>query len=186
MRKVIYAINMTIEGCCDHTKLSGSDEIYEYYTSMLKDVDGLLYGRKTYQLMVPFWPEIAKKHSGSTKPMNDFAQAFDSVREIIVISQTLGRAEEKNTKIIRANLQEEILKLKHEPGKDILTGGVNIPTQLIQLGLVDELRIVIQPIVVGEGVRLLEGVSLPQKLQFNLINSRTFQSGSLALRYLKS
>ena len=184
MRKLVFAINITIDGCCDHTKLGGNEEVHEYHTNLLRDVDLLLFGRKTYQLMVPFWPDVAKNHSGQTKAMNEFAQAFDSVNNIVVFSQSLEKAEGKKTRIVRTNLQNEILKLKQEQGKNILTGGVNIPSQLIELGLVDEYHVVIQPLVVGEGTRLLEGISLEEKL--NLVESKIFPSGCVALRYLKS
>jgi len=184
MRKLVFAINITIDGCCDHTKLGGNEEVHEYHTNLLRDVDLLVFGRKTYQLMVPFWPDVAKNHSGQTKAMNEFAQAFDSVNNIVVFSQSLERAEGKKTRIVRTNLQDEIIKLKQEQGKNILTGGVNIPSQLIELGLVDEYHVVIQPLVVGEGTRLLEGVSLQEKL--NLVESKIFPSGCVALRYLKS
>ena len=184
MRKVIFGINLTLDGCCDHTKLGADDEIHDYYTDLMRDVDLFVFGRKTYQLMVPFWPDVAKNHSGPTKAMNDFAQAFAS-RSIVVFSQSLDRAEGENTRIVRANLQDEILKLKQEPGKNILVGGVSLPSQLVQLGLVDEYRFVVQPIIVGEGTRLFEGLSLPEKLQLQLIESKVFKSGSVALRYLK-
>jgi hypothetical protein len=101
MRKVIFAINMTLDGCCDHTKVDGDDELHEYHAHLLRDVDLLVFGRKTYQLMVPFWPDVAKNHSGQTRAMNEFAQAFDSVNSIIVFSRTLDRAEGKNTRIVR-------------------------------------------------------------------------------------
>jgi dihydrofolate reductase len=182
MRNVIFGINLTLDGCCDHTKLSGDDEVHEYYTHLMRDVDLLVFGRKTYQLMVPFWPDVAKNHSGQTKAMNEFAQAFDS-NNIIVFSQSLDRAEGKNTRIVRTNLQDEILKLKQEQGKNILIGGVSLPSQLIELGLVDEYHCVVQPIIVGEGRRLLEGISLQERLR--LVESKIFKSGCVALRYLK-
>jgi|ERR1043165_5176524 dihydrofolate reductase len=185
MRNLIFAINLTLDGCCDHTKLGGDEEVHDYHTQLLRDADVLLYGRKTYQLMVPFWPEIAKNHSGQTRALNDFAQAFVSVNNIIVFSRTLDRAEGSNTRIVRSNLQDEILRLKQEPGKDILTGGVSIPSQLIELGLVDECRFVIQPIIAGEGRRLFDDVSLPEKLRLRLVESKVFNSGTVALRYLK-
>src|SRR6185369_5307400 len=184
MRKLIYAINITLDGCCDHTKLSGYEEIYEYYTHLMRDVDLLVYGRKTYQLMVPFWPDVAKNQSGLTRAMNEFAQAFDS-NDIVVFSESLDTAEGENTRIVRSNLQDEILNLKQQPGKNILTGGVSIPSQLIELGLVDEYSFVVQPILVGEGRRLLEDVRLPEKLQVKLVESKTFKSGCVALRYVK-
>jgi len=183
MRKLIYAINITLDGCCDHTKTQRpNEEIFEYYTHLLRDADLLVYGRKTYQLMVPYWPDIAKNQS-ETKAANEFARTFDSINRV-VFSQSLDSAE-GNTRIVRTNLKDEILKLKQEQGKNILIGGVAIPSQLIELGLVDEYRFVIQPIIAGEGRRLLEGISLPQKLQLKLVDSKIFKSGCVALRYLK-
>ena len=185
MRNLIFAINLTIDGCCDHTKGIVDDEMLEYHTQLVRDAGVFVYGRKTYQLMVPYWPDIAKDHSGETKTEIEFAQAFDSINKIIVFSKTLDKAEGKNTEIIRTNLKDEILKLKQEKGKSILTGGADIPSQLIQLGLVDEYHIVVHPVIAGEGRRLLEGISLPEKLQLKLVESKIFKSGSVALRYVK-
>jgi dihydrofolate reductase len=184
MRKLIFALNLTLDGCCDHTKLSGSDEIHEHFTHLLRDVDLLLYGRKTYQLMVPFWPDVARNQSGQSKATNEFAQAFTSIN-MIVFSRTLDKAESENTRIVRTNLQDEILKLKQEQGKNILTGGVSLPSQLIELGLVDEYHFVVHPFVVGEGRRLLDGTSLPERLQLQLVESKIFDAGAVALRYVK-
>ncbi len=182
MRKLIYAINVTLDGCCDHTKQTADDETLEYYTQLLREVDLSVYGRKTYQLMVPYWPDIAKSHS-ETKAENDFADAFDSMNRV-VFSRSLENAEAK-TRIVRTDLKDEILRLKQEPGKYILTGGVAVPSQLIELGLVDEYRLVIQPVIAGGGIRLAEGVSLPEKLRLKLADSRILKSGCVALRYVK-
>ena len=183
MRNVIFAINITLDGCCDHTKQLADDETHEYFTQLLREVDLLVFGRKTYQLMVPFWPEVAKNQS-MTKASNEFARTFDSINKI-VFSRSLASAEDRNTRIVRTNLHDEILKLKQEQGKNILIGGVSIPSQLIELGLVDEYRFVVSPIVAGEGRRLLEGVSLPERLQLKFVDSKIFESGPVALRYLK-
>ena len=183
MRNVIFAINITLDGCCDHTKTIADEELLEYYTHLMRDVDLLVFGRKTYQLMVPFWPEVAKNQS-MTRASNEFARTFDSINKI-VFSRSLDSAEDRNTRIIRTNLHGEILKLKQEQGKNILLGGVSVPSQLIELGLVDEYRFVVGPIVAGEGRRLLEGVSLPGRLQLKLVESKFFESGCVALHYSK-
>jgi len=183
MRKVIFAINTTLDGCVDHTKQVADDETHEYFTDLLREGDLLVYGRKTYQLMVPFWPEVAKTQS-MTKALNEFAKTFDSIKKI-VFSRSLDSIEDRNTRIVHTNLHDEILKLKQEPGKNILVGGVSLPSQLIELGLVDEYVWRISPVVVGEGRRLLEGVSLQERLQVQLVESKVFKSGSVALRYLK-
>lgn len=183
MKKLIFAINTTLDGCVDHTKQFADDETHEFFTQLMRDVDLQVFGRKTYQLMVPFWPEVAKSQS-MTKASNEFARAFVSINKI-VFSRTLDSAEDKSTRIVRTDLHDEILKLKQEPGKNILVGGVDIPSQLIELGLVDEYRFVVGPIVAGEGRRLLEGVSLSERLQLKLVDSKIFKSGCVALRYLK-
>ncbi|MFZ0959174.1 MAG: dihydrofolate reductase family protein [Candidatus Sulfotelmatobacter sp.] len=183
MRNVIFAINLTLDGCCDHTKFNPDEETHDYFTQLMRDVDLLVFGRKTYQLMVPYWPDIAKSQS-ETKSDIEFAQAFVSKKKV-VFSRSLASAEDGNTRIVRTNLRDEILKLKQEQGKNILAGGVDVPSQLIELGLVDEFRFVVGPILAGKGRRLLEGVSLPEKLQLKLAESKVFKSGWVALRYLK-
>ncbi|MGO8794101.1 MAG: dihydrofolate reductase family protein [Candidatus Sulfotelmatobacter sp.] len=184
MRNVIYAINLTLDGCCDHTKFNPDEDLLDHYTRLLRDDAGLLvYGRKTYQLMVPYWPDIAKSQS-ETKADIEFAQAFVSKKKV-VFSRSLASAEEEDTRIVRTNLRDEILKLKQEPGKNILVGGVDIPSQLMQLDLIDEYRIVVAPVIVGAGRRLFEGVTPPEKRRLKLVESKTFESGSIALRYLK-
>jgi dihydrofolate reductase len=183
MRNVIFAINITLDGCCDHTKSIADDELLEYHTHLLRGVDLLVFGRKTYQLMVPYWPDAAKDPS-ETKASIEFAQTFVSTNKI-VFSRSLDSAEGSNTRIVRESLPDEILQLKQQQGKSILTGGVAVPSQLIQLGLVDEFHFVVHPIIAGEGKRLLEGVSVPEKLQLKLVASKLFASGCVALHYLK-
>ena len=183
MRNVIFAINITLDGCVDHTQQIGGDETHEYFTHLIRSVDLLVFGRKTYELMVPFWPEVAKNQN-MTKASNEFARTFVSLNKI-VFSRSLESAEDEKTRIVRSNLRDEILKLKHEQGKGILLGGVSVPSQLIELGLIDEYLFVVNPLVAGEGRRLLEGVSLEETLQVKLVESKIFKAGSVALRYLK-
>ena len=185
MRNVIFSINLSLDGCCDHTKFNPTDETYEYFTHLMREADTLVSGRITYQLMVPFWPDVAKNRSGETKAVNEFAQAFDDIDKIIVFSKSLEKVEGKNTRIVRDNLPDEILKLKQEQGKSILLDGVTLSSQLLGHDLIDEYRIVVHPIVVGEGRRLFEDVSLQEIIQLKLIESKIFKSGGVALRYVK-
>jgi dihydrofolate reductase len=183
MRNLIYAINVTLDGCCDHTKMIADDEPLEYCAQLLREADPLVFGRKTYQLMVPYWPDIAKSQS-ETKADIEFAQTFISKKKI-VFSRSLASAADDNTRVVRTDLRDEMIKLKQERGKNILVGGVDVPSQLMELGLIDEYHFIVQPILAGEGRRLLEGVSLPEKLRLKLVESKTFKSGCVALRYLK-
>jgi len=183
MRKLIFAINITLDGCVDHTKQFVDEETLEYFTHLTREVDLQVFGRKTYQLMVPYWPEVLKNPS-ETKTDIEFARAFDSTNKV-VFSRTLNSAEDRNTRIVRTGLRDEIVRLKQEQGKNILVGGVDIPSQLIELGLVDEYRLVVGPILAGKGRRLLEGVTLPEKFQLKLVDYKFFKSGCVALRYVK-
>ena len=183
MRRVIFGINISLDGCCDHTKLIADVDAHQYFMDLMRVVDLLVFGRKTYELMVPYWPDIAKTRSG-TKSEVEFAEAFDS-KKLLVFSRSLKKAEGKNTRIVSTKPQDEILKLKQEQGKNILIGGVDLPSQLMESGLVDEYHFVLQPIMAGEGRRLLEGVHLTERFQLRLADSKVFKSGCVALRYLK-
>ncbi|SMD18531.1 dihydrofolate reductase family protein [Pedobacter nyackensis] len=182
MRNIIYGINLTADGCCDHTKGNGTADIHEYFTDLMRDVDLIVYGRITYQLMVPYWPDVAKSQSG-TKTENEFAQTFNAIDKI-VFSKSLHSVE-GNTRIIRDNLAEEVLKLKQQPGKKISIGGVSLPSQLVALGLVDEFYIVVHPVIVGQGRRLFDDINLVERLNLKLVESKVLKSGSVALHYIK-
>ncbi|WP_316753030.1 dihydrofolate reductase family protein [Pedobacter gandavensis] len=182
MRNVIYGINLTADGCCDHTKFNGSEEIQEYFTALMKDVDLIVYGRKTYQLMVPYWPEVAKSQS-ATKSEYNFAQTFNAIDKV-VFSRSLDNLE-GNTRLIRSNLAEEFLKLKQAAGKSISIGGVSLPAQLIAAGLVDEFYFVVHPIIVGQGRRLFDEPDLQHSLNLKLMEPKVLKSGCVALHYLK-
>jgi dihydrofolate reductase len=182
MRKLVYAINLSIDGCCDHTKMIGDEAILEYFADLLRDAGLLIYGRITYELMVPYWPDVAKNPT-EVKAANEFARTFDSIKRV-VFSRSLGSADE-NTRIVRSGLQEEILGLKQEEGKNMFAGGVALPTQLIELGLIDEYYFVVQPLIVGEGRRLFEGVNLPERLKLKLVDTKILKSGQVALHYVK-
>lgn len=182
MRKLIYGINISLDGCCDHTKFSGGDDIHDYFRKLLEGTDLIIYGRKTYELMVPFWPEMAEAESLDEKA-NAFAKVFANIKRIVV-SKTIDSVDELTT-IIHNNLQQEILTLKQQPGKNISTGGVELPTQLIEWGLIDEFHVVVHPVIVGEGRRLFTEMHLLENLGLKLIAIETLSAGSVALRYEK-
>ena len=139
MKKVIFAIHTTLDGVVDHMKIGPPDqETGEYFIRLTRDADTFLYGRKTYQLMVPYWPDVLRNSSGRTTAAIEFAQAFEAVDKIIVFSQSLDSAEGEKTRIVRTGLNDEVLKLKQEQGKNIMTGGVTLASQLAELGRSEE------------------------------------------------
>ena len=179
MRNLIFAINTTLDGCVDHTKQFADEETHEYFTHLMRDADLQVFGRITYQLMVPFWPEVARNQSMS-QASNEFARTFDSINKI-VFSRSLHKSDDRNTRIVSANLHDEILKLKQEQGKNILVGGVSIFSQLIELGLVDEYRFVVGPIVAGEGKRLFAEGTIPAA--FAVTESIVGSTGVILVNY---
>ena len=186
MRKVIFAINTTLDGVADHMKIGPPDqETGEYFINLTRDTGTFLYGRKTYQLMVPYWPDVAKNLSGQPTARAEFARAFDAVDKIIVFSQSLDSVEGEKTRIVRTGLHDEVLKLKQEQGKNIMTGGVALASQLAVLGLIDEYHFAVHPIIAGEGRRLFDRINLQEKLPLKLVGSTSFKSGCVVLHYLK-
>jgi len=185
MRKLVFAINMSLDGCCDHTKFLPSEDTMDYFIQLVRDTGTFLYGRKTYELMVPYWPDVAKNPEGDRDVDVEYAHAFNAVEKIVVFSKSLDGPVDEKTRIVRTNLHDEVLKLKQEPGKNILIGGIDLASQLAALGLIDEYRIVVHPLIVGGGRRLFEGINLQDKLHLKLIESKVFKSGTVAFRYLK-
>lgn len=182
MRNVIFAMNISVDGCYEHTVFDPDAELMEYFTRLLQQVGVIVYGRKTYELMVPYWPDVAKDQSG-TKEENEFAQTLTAINKV-VFSQTLNSAD-GNTRIVRSNPEEEILKLKQQPGKKILISSVSMLSQLMPLDLIDEYYFVVHPLIVGEGKRLMENISLQGKMKLKLVESKIFKSGCVWLHYLK-
>jgi dihydrofolate reductase len=182
MRNVICAFNISIDGCYDHTKLSGGEEILEYFTNLMRDVDQGVTGRKMYEIMNPYWKEVIRTQSG-TPAANEFARRITDIPSI-VISRTMEQVE-GGPRIIRGNLEEEIRKLKEAPGKKISIGGMSVRSQLMALGLIDELHVVIHPAIVCSGPRLFDDISLNENIKMELVDTKIIQSGCVALHYLK-
>jgi len=182
MRKVIFAINITVDGYADHTSGIVDDELHRYFTRLLQNTDIEIFGRNTYNLMYPYWHDVAMNQS-ETEVTNEFARTFDSIPKI-VFSTTLKSVEWNNTTLLRSNLQEEIVKLKQQPGKSISIGSISIASQLTQLGLIDEYYFVVHPIVAGKGRRLFEGWEIGNQLE--LMDTQNFKSGVVALHYKKN
>lgn len=178
MRKIVAAINMTIDGICDHTAGLPDEEIHQHYTELLGQGDAILYGRTTYQLM-EFWRTFLENPS-EEQSMNDFATAIDHIPKI-VFSGTLNNVEWKSATIAERGLKETVLALRQQSGKDIFVGSRGLIIQLIELNLIDELQLCIYPVVEGKGLPLFENIS--DRTIFNLVKTKTFSSGAILLYY---
>lgn len=178
MRKIVAGINMTLDGFCDHTAIIPDEEIHQHYAELLDYADVILYGRITYKLM-QYWQTLLKKPSGE-KSMDDFAIAIDKISKI-VFSHTLKNTEWDSAKLSDKSLEEKVLELKQQEGRDILVGSRSLIVQLIKLKLIDELQLCIHPVVAGNGLPLFE--NLTDRSIFKLIKTKIFNSGAIMLYY---
>lgn len=179
MRKLIAAMNMTLDGFCDHTAMIADDEIHEHYAELLRSGDTLLYGRITYQLMEDFWPGIVKNPTGE-KSHNDFAVAIDKISKI-VFSHTLKNVEWESAKVAKQSFKEEVLELKQQPGRDIFVGSPSLIVEATKLGLVDEYQLSIQPTIVGKGLPLFKNIT--DRVDLKLLRTKNFGCGAVMFYY---
>jgi dihydrofolate reductase len=181
VRKVFLFMMVSLDGYFEGPKQdigwhNVDEEFNDFAIQQLDDVDMLLFGRVTYEGMASFWPTPFAKENDPI-----VAEKMNTVSKL-VFSKTLDKAEWNNTKLVKEHVAEEILQLKQQSGKDIaIFGSSDLAVSLISLGLVDELRIMVNPVVLGNGKSLFNG--LRGKLDLKLLKTRTFSSGNVLLYY---
>jgi dihydrofolate reductase len=158
MRKLIAAINMTLDGFCDHTAIIPDEEMHQHYADLLSNADTVLYGRITYQLM-EYWRTVVK----------------------IVFSHTLKNVEWESAKLANRDIEEEILELKQQSGKDIFIGSPSLIVALTKLNLIDEYQLCVHPVIAGSGLPLFKNIN--EKITLKLVNTKTFRFGAIVLYY---
>ena len=182
MRNVSFTINISLDGNCDHTLGEPSEELMEYFSKLMDDVDLLFYGRIMYQLMFPYWADVARDRSGSAAEIS-FAERLVSIDKVVV-SQTLEKVD-GNTIIIHKDPVAELRKLKQQPGKTISIDTVSMLPQLMVAGLIDEFHIVVHPVIAGSGRHLFKDGSLQEHFKLDLVGTRIFKNGCVAHHYHK-
>src|SRR6187551_2751712 len=182
MRKLIAAINMTLDGFCDHTAMIADDEIHQHYNELLSNAGTLIYGRITYQLMESYWPSVVKDPTGN-KPMDEFAVSIDNISKI-VYSRTLKNVLWKNTTLKKEIIKEEVLELKQSRNggsKNIVVGSPSLIVAFTQLDLIDEYQLGVQPTVLGSGLPLFKNIK--DKIDLKFLKTKTFGCGAVMLYY---
>ncbi|MFN6963458.1 MAG: dihydrofolate reductase family protein [Pyrinomonadaceae bacterium] len=178
MGKIIAAMNMTVDGFCDHTAGIADDELHEHYTELLRSSAVAIWGRIAYQLM-EYWRPIAESPTGN-KVTDDFVEVIDDLSKI-VYSRTLTSVDWKNTELKRQLVKDEILDFKRREQRDIIVGSPSMIVQFTQLGLIDEYQLGIQPMVIGSGLTLFKNIT--DRLDLELLNTKPFASGVIILYY---
>ncbi|MCE7067059.1 dihydrofolate reductase family protein [Dyadobacter sp. CY326] len=178
MRKIIAAINMTLDGFCDHTAVVPDETMHQHYADLLRSADITLYGRKTYQLM-EYWKSVVENPTGD-RQTDEFAIAMDRIPKV-VFSHTLETVDWDSARIAERGLQDEVLSLKEQAGRDILVGSRSVIIELINLRLVDELQIMVHPVIAGSGLPLFEMIH--DRKDLTLVKTKTFDFGAVILYY---
>jgi dihydrofolate reductase len=182
MRPLRYSINVTLDGCCDHRAISPDEELHRHHAKNIEQADTLLLGRVTYEMMEVAWRTVewtGARPDWMPAWMEPFARTIDAAKKYVV-SSTLGRVD-WNAELVRGDLGEAVRRLKGEPGKGLLVGGVTLPRTLAELGLIDEYEFVVQPRLAGHGPTLFAGLSKPVDLR--LVGRLELGSGAVAMRY---
>ncbi len=177
MRKIVAGLFISLDGVIEapdqwHFPYF-NDEMGQAVGSLMAAADTMLLGRVTYQEFAAYWPHQGSEVEGADH-MNNTPK--------LVVSTTLDRVEWQNSTLIKGNVAEELARLKQQPGKDIsITGSATLVRSLLRDGLLDELRLLVHPIVVGHGKRLFQDMS--ERVELKLVDSQTFSTGVLYLTY---
>ena len=180
MRPLRCSINVTLDGCVDHTAGTAPDEeLHQHAAENIARSDALLFGRVIYQMMESAWrpPHTETGMPAWTAP---FAESISAARKYVV-SSTLTDVD-WNAAILRGDLHTAVLELKDQPGDGIFTGGVQLPLALADLGLIDEFEFVVHPVVAGHGPRLFDALAKPLTLE--PVREVRFASGVVATTYV--
>ena len=178
MRRLRYGINVTLDGCVDHMGMVADPDIHRHAMESIAEADALLFGRVTYQMMEEAWRGPAQPGTRE-EWMEPFARTIDVAKKYVV-SSTLDRVD-WNAELVRGDLRQEVERLKREPGRLILTGGVTLPHALAEMGLIDEYVFLVQPRFVGHGPYLLAGLTKP--LDLRLVARRALPLGGMVEHY---
>jgi dihydrofolate reductase len=181
MRKIIFAINNTINGFADHTVMIADAELHNFFSNLLDESDVILFGRKTYQLMDAYWPN-AWDDSRSTESEKRFADKINPIKKI-VFSNTLKKVDWQNSVLAEKDLVSTVKEFKKQDGKPVSAGSINIASQLFKENLIDEFWFAVHPVISGKGPRLFDGIDVNTKLEF--VDSINFNSGVVILHYKK-
>ena len=178
MRKLIAAINMTIDGFCDHTSGIADDELHQHYSDLLKSAGAILYGRITFQLM-EYWRTVLENPTGN-HATDEFAAIMDKVPKV-VFSRTLKEVDWHSARLATLDLHEEVVALKQQPGKDIYVGSPGLIVSLHREGLIDEYQLCVHPVIAGKGLTLFKNIN--DQAILKLVKTKPFHSGAIVLYY---
>ena len=179
MRKIIVSNWLSLDGFIEGPNQEidwfvWDDATAEYARNLLNSIDTILFGRVTFELMASYWPSATTEDPVITAAMNNLPK--------VVFSKTLEKVEWKNSILVKENVQERVEEMKQQSGKDmVIFGSAGLVSTLTQLDLIDEFRIMLNPVVLGTGTPQFKGIR--NRINLRLVKTRTFHSGLVLLYY---
>lgn len=177
MGLLTFGLNVTLDGCIDHTQGIVDDELHAHWTELMDQSGAMLFGRKTYELMEDAWPAVARDDKAPSA-MRAWAQKLEAKAKYVV-SATRSDFPWHNTFKVEGDLRQAIVALKAKFERGVLVGAPRLAMALEEMGLIDDYRIVVHPVISGRGPTLFHGLSSARTLE--LLSTQRFKSGVQAL-----
>ena len=182
MGLLTFALNLTLDGCRDHREGIADDELHDYFTALMDSAGAMLWGRTTYELMESAWPAVARDEK-APRAMREWALKLEA-KPKYVVSASRRDFPWSNTFRVEGDLRAAVTELKEKTPRGVLVGSATLGAALEGLGLIEEYRLVIHPVLAGHGPRLFEGLSPSRRLA--LVSTKAFGSGAVAMHYRRA
>jgi dihydrofolate reductase len=179
MGLLTFAINVTLDGCIDHRVGIADDELHDYFTGLMDDAGAMLWGRVTYELMEGAWPAVAADAS-APRAMREWAVKLEA-KPKYVVSKTRREFPWANTVRLEGDLRAAVTQLKERTPRGVLVGSPTLSAALEAMGLIDEYRLVVHPVIAGHGPTLFAGLAEGRRLE--RVGTREFGAGQVAVHY---
>jgi dihydrofolate reductase len=179
MGLLTFAINLTLDGCHDHRAAIADEELHDYFTQLMDEAGAMLFGRTNYELMEDAWPAVARDEN-APRSMREWARKLEAKRKYVV-STSRRDFPWNNTVLVEGDLHEAVKQLKEKTPQGLLVGGPTLAASLERLGLIDEYRLVVHPVLAGHGPTVLQGLERPRRLE--LVSTKALKSGAMAHHY---
>jgi dihydrofolate reductase len=179
MGLLIFALNVTLDGCCDHREMVADDEMHRYWTRLMESSGAMLFGRRTYEMMEDAWPQVARDSNAKSADRN-WAKKLEA-KPKYVVSTTRRDFTWSNTHHVEGDLHAAVQALKDATPRGLLVGSPQLSAALQRMDLVDEYRFVVHPVLAGHGPYLFPGLQSASRLEF--IATTRLKSGIVTLHY---
>jgi dihydrofolate reductase len=179
MGLLTFGLNVTLDGCCDHRMGIADDELHDHFTGLMDAAGAMLWGRVTYEMMESAWPAVARD-GNAPRATREWARQLEA-KPKYVVSSTRRDFPWSNTILLEGDLHEAVRRLKERTPQGVLVGSPRLSVALERLGLIDEYRLVLHPVLAGRGPTLFRGLEPSRRLE--LVAAKPLKSGALALHY---